>query len=139
MSKIITIEVNGRPAPAGSRNYYGKGRSAPASKYQKPWQEAVAIAAILAKPDVPLEGPIHLVVHFVISRPKSHYLKSYGLKKSAPTIPPIDFDKLIRSTADALTGPIYKDDKQIVKIEAEKCYSSLVTGAGAIIRIEEID
>lgn len=131
---MITINVTGRPAGAGSKSFY-QGKCAPASKYQKPWQEAVSAAAYLAKPDNLIEAPIVIDFSFMIKRPKSHYLKSKGLKDSAPTTPPIDLDKLIRSTADALTGLIYEDDKQIVEITAKKAYSPVRSASGARIKI----
>ena len=62
--------------------------------------------------------PISLVLSFSFIRPKSVSEK----KRPYHTVKP-DLDKLIRAVLDSLTNVAYKDDCQVVRIDAEKMYS----------------
>ena len=134
--------VCGKPRTSGSKTGYiknGKMILAPAGKYQKPWQEAVKWAAIQKGYHrmILLEGHLKLSVQFIFLRPKGHFKRDGELTKSARThhTTKPDLDKLTRAVADALTGIIWRDDSQIVEIEANKTYGS---PEGAYIKIEEI-
>lgn len=141
---IIELFVHGRAASAGSKTGFinkktGKIIMTPASKYTKPWVEAVKGEAIFRgyNGKFILENAIKLSIEFHIIRPKGHYKEDGTLKKSArpyPTVQP-DLTKLIRSTEDALTGLIWRDDSQVVKQETSKIYK---LPQGAVIKIEEI-
>jgi Holliday junction resolvase RusA-like endonuclease len=48
-----------------------------------------------------------------------------------------DLDKLVRCVADALTGVLYLDDKQVVDLHARKCYAIYPQGPHAIITLED--
>lgn len=74
------------------------------------------------------DGPLVMVCKFVMPRPKGHYgtgKNSGKLRPSAPvchTTKP-DTDNLIKFVWDCLNGEAWKDDTQIVGIEAKKFYA----------------
>lgn len=140
----VEIKVYGRPAPGGSKSGFvnkrtGKVNMAPASKYTKPWMINVAAVAKLQYWDRPMTGPVSLMITFKLLRPKSHWTKtgdlsSAGRKRPHPTVKP-DLTKLLRSTEDALTGIIWKDDAQVVRQSMAKryCHSDELPGAEIIV------
>jgi Holliday junction resolvase RusA-like endonuclease len=68
-------------------------------------------------------------VAFRLPRPKGHYGRR-GLRPSAPAYPNVmpDLDKLARAILDALTGIVWRDDAQVVRLDVEKIYhEELVT------------
>ena len=88
----------------------------------KPWREAVRQEAL--KTGAPMAmGAVTVDLVFRLARPKGHYNKG-GLREGAPmrVITKPDLDKLQRSTLDALTGVLFKDDSQVSAIFAIKCY-----------------
>jgi Holliday junction resolvase RusA-like endonuclease len=97
----------------------------------KPWAQAVAGAAILARAqsdrlDSPWRGvPIRVACRFYLPRVKADWgtgRNALKLKPSAAThhIRKPDVDKLVRGVLDALTGVLYGDDGQVVSAPAEK-------------------
>ncbi len=125
---MITFTVAGTlPAPQGSKRHVGHGVLIESSPNVKPWRQAVSAAALDARRrhgiHEPLRSPCTLSVVFLFPRPKGHY-GTRGIRPSAPrwkTTRP-DLDKLIRSTADALTSVLLFDDSQMVSICASKRY-----------------
>ncbi len=144
MSDTIHLWALGKPAGSGSKTAYRtpKGRMivTPASKYQKPWQEAVKwsfLESEYAKMK-PWIGPLDVKIDFCFVRPNNHFGtgKNAGLlKSSAPSYPAKrpDVDKLARSTLDGLTGLVMIDDSQIVVLTVRKIYSDH-SGADIIIK-----
>jgi Holliday junction resolvase RusA-like endonuclease len=94
----------------------------------KTWREDVKAAAVDAMNGrIPFEGPVELLVTFVLVKPKS-------VKRVWPFVRP-DLDKLLRSTGDALTSAgVYGDDSQLVKITAQKLYG-IHPGAEVLVRV----
>jgi crossover junction endodeoxyribonuclease RusA len=134
--KPIQFAVFGRPEPQGSKNAWvlptkngGKGRAImydQNAKKMKPYRQEVSRAALATLHDLeierPLAGehvPVSVELNFFFAKPKS-------TKKSVlfPAVKP-DVDKLIRSTFDALTGVLFKDDAQVVVVTARKFYDAL--------------
>ena len=142
MDKTISLWVPGIPATAGSKSgFYNKKLKrvimAPANKNQKPWMAMVRLIAQDKYRDPPLTGPIHLFVDFLFLRPKSHFgtgRNSIILKRSTPKFHLIkpDLTKLTRSVEDALTGVVWRDDSQVNKQTAHKCYGNY-TGVNILI------
>jgi crossover junction endodeoxyribonuclease RusA len=64
---------------------------------------------------VPVE--ISLIFHF--RRPET------ASKKRKRVVVKPDLDKLLRATLDALTGVVFHDDAQVVKVIAEKVYGDV--------------
>lgn len=144
----IEFTVHGTPQPQGSsRSFIPKGwkRAVITSdnKTLKPWRQDVAqmAAEAMAKqaagiqPNVhtgPFEGPVRLEVHFYFARPKS--LKKSVIQKTTKP----DVDKLARSVADSLSGIVFKDDSQIVRLIASKQFAGNVLPEGAHIIVHTL-
>ena len=150
-ARVITIRVNGIPAPQGSKRHVGKGRMVEQSKAVGPWREAVRSEVQRVKPAVgDIENRewmsfIHgcrVSVVFVFPRPASHYGsgKNAGtVRQSAPHRPAVrpDLDKLVRSTLDGLVmGNALRDDAHVVSLTASKIYADDGAEPGALITLE---
>jgi len=147
-AKVIEFFVAGTPATAGSKTPFiykskvnGKQRVAmcPANKKQKPWMAQVRAVAVEHYSGEPITKAIDLYCRFFLPRPKSHYGsgKNSGMvKDSAPEEPTgkPDLFKLVRAVEDALTSIIWRDDSQIITVNASKRYHDK---PGVEIRIEE--
>lgn len=79
---------------------------------------------LLNKP--PIEGAVQLELTFVLIKPKT-------VKRIYPFVRP-DLDKLCRAVLDALTEIAYKDDQQVVSLNANKIYGEQ---AGVFILLTE--
>jgi crossover junction endodeoxyribonuclease RusA len=129
---MIVFEVVGIPGPQGSKRHVGNGVMIESSKKVKPWRDDVrnAAQAWLDRNGNPplITEPVVLSVTFCLPRPKSR-------KKDivVPTTP--DLSKLIRSTEDALTGVLWKDDALVVEEHAYKFYADHDGRPGASIVI----
>lgn len=144
----ILIYVSGKPKPAGSKRafvlkkggvYTGKAIVTDACATSRDWKIDVQHAARDAYKGNPLEGPLKLVLCFLLERPKSHYRtgrNAHLLRLEAPPYPASkpDATKLCRAVEDALTGIVWKDDAQIVTQKISKRYSG---SAGVQIEIHE--
>jgi Holliday junction resolvase RusA-like endonuclease len=144
LERTLTFFVPGVPAPGGSKKtFIPKGGSRPVvvdagGKRNKDWRATVVKFAYDATIDYReyrmFEGPILVSLKFIMPRPKAHYGKK-GLKITAPlyhTSRP-DVIKLARSTEDAMTGIVWRDDAQIAVEHLEKVYGE-TTGAEITIR-----
>ena len=83
-----------------------------------------------------MNGPLRLTVTFSMGIPKTWSAKKKAeaeLGNIRPTSKP-DIDNLIKLVGDALNGIAYKDDSQIVEIQAVKKYGKPQT----IIHIKEV-
>jgi len=127
--EVITVTVNGLPAPQGSKKSVGNGRMIEVSKALGPWREAVRtetqnVLSAGAAP-IPRGVAVDLLVTFWLPRPKAHH-GARGLRPSAPRFHTtrVDLDKLVRAAGDGLTaGGVWQDDSQVVVIHAEKRYA----------------
>lgn len=133
---MIQFTVYGTPQPQGStRAFIPKGWQRPiittANKKNKPWRQEVSGAAVVA-----MEGQqildrkcaVGVTVDFYFTRPKS-------VHDSAKTTKP-DIDKLVRSVLDGMTGIVFTDDSQVVRIMASKQFGAperAVIQAGRIL------
>lgn len=114
----------------GGRKFFPMTQVVPASKGMKAYEKAVntkAQAAMIAEQG-PMDSPVVVKMQFFLKRPQAHTGtgKNAGILKEwaerlLPTKTP-DLDKLIRSTNDAMTGVVYKDDCQIIAILPTKRY-----------------
>ena len=143
---MITLRVDGEPAPQGSKSVGRHGGVYEKSRKVAPWRAAIKAAA-LADATLALAGPLTVEIAFLLPRPASHYRtgrNAHLLKDSAPTFPATrpDLDKLIRSTLDGLMGAgVYCDDGQVVNLGAIKRYANVALGqkpgAEITIRIDQ--
>lgn len=131
-SPQLKFFVPGVPAPGGSKTgFYNKKLErvmmTPASKKTKPWMQAVAGCVRADYYGEVLAGPLCVDFQFRFLRPQSHYGTGRNagcVKDSAPLYPITrpDRTKVMRSTEDALTGILWKDDSQIVSGDITKIY-----------------
>jgi crossover junction endodeoxyribonuclease RusA len=93
----------------------------------KKWQAEINRAAWSANQDRPADrrgdfqqGPIELSVRFFLPRPT-------GLAKSytGPHLKKPDLDKLVRAVKDALKDVVWKDDSQVIHVDAWKGYAAV--------------
>jgi Holliday junction resolvase RusA-like endonuclease len=132
--------VSGKPAPGGSKKVFpirkagvltGKFVVTDAGGMaNKNWRANVAHAGAQAMKERGLRPGVcalELELIFHLPRPKSHFLSKsvIQLRAGAPMFPITrpDVGKLARSTQDALTGIVWRDDAQVVKETHEKVYS----------------
>lgn len=127
----LTFFVPGIPRPGGSKKaFFRPGMKYPvitddAGEGNRNWRALVADFGGRAMAGQPLlEGPLRLDIVFHLARPKGHYGRK-GLLPSADAYPAKKPDvlKLARSTEDAMTGVVYRDDSQIVAEWLSKVYS----------------
>jgi crossover junction endodeoxyribonuclease RusA len=78
-----------------------------------------------------LDGPVRLTVAFYLPRPKEYAKRGGQAHLTAP-----DWDKLSRAVGDALTGLVYRDDKQIVEAFIAKFYADVDDVPHVEIRVE---
>lgn len=121
---MITLWVDGLPAPQGSKAFKGFRRGKPvlveSSKAVKPWRIAVKTEAVLKMIDhEPLCGPVDLTITFHLPAP----IRMPPARKGYPCVMP-DLSKLMRSTEDALTSAgVWHDDGQVVTATIRKRYA----------------
>lgn len=94
------------------------------NKHLKKWTAAVKFTA-LEKKCQPRNGPIWLMISYVLPRPKSHFNTIGDIKEAAPVYPlsKPDVDKMERAILDSLTGVAYCDDSQVVHVSHGKSYT----------------
>ena len=139
---MIHFFVPGVPQPGGSKRAFASksGRIIVMDdcKGNKDWKSTVKVFAQQAfAGKSPLAGPLRLAIVFHLLRPKGHFGRgknSDQIRASAPMFPTVkpDATKLLRSTEDAMTGVIWRDDAQIVEQIVRKIYSD-TTGADVVI------
>jgi Holliday junction resolvase RusA-like endonuclease len=151
----IAFFVYGVPAPGGSKKTFVPMRNGvpvrrpggsimvntidDAGQRNKNWRAAVAQAAGEAmRGREPLFSALSVRIVFNMPRPKDHFKTNGTLKGSAPVhhIKKPDVLKLGRSTEDAMTGIVWRDDSIIVNERLHKVYA--IGPAGASIEITEL-
>ena len=131
----IAFDVIGRPAPQGSKKSIGNNRFVESSKFLPAWRKDVRLAAenaVTVNGWEQVSGPVELEVMFYLDRPSS----VSTVKRPYPIVPP-DIDKLLRSVQDSLTGVVYEDDAQIIRVLAWKVYADTRV-PGAFVRVNEL-
>lgn len=132
----ITLNVEGRPAPQGSKKFGAHGQLLEASAYLRPWRAAVRRAAFeryaewgVSKAEILknrlIPGPVRFGAIFWM--PRDHRIDS-----------PPDLDKLLRATWDALTSAgVWEDDGRVIGIdflEKQHAPEDRPTGADIFVR-----
>ncbi len=161
---VIRIRVLGIPAPQGSKSYMGvsdagRPRFRESSKRVKPWRSDVRDAAldVIGKRSrgprseivnwTPLDGPVDVTLAFRLPRPKGHMLPANSRRPEPilhPAAPPKpigkpDLDKLTRAVLDALTGIVWRDDSQVVRLIVSKHYADDAPAGLDIWALDAID
>ena len=135
MTDIIRFRVRGVPIPQGSmRAFVVKGRPIITSSNRnlKAWRDIVASEAQRYAPPSLILGPVRVRLWFRLPRPKTLP------KRIVDAVKRPDLDKLCR-VLDSFTGVIWKDDSQVVRIEAEKRYEDGLNPSGVEVEIVPVD
>lgn len=163
---VVEFAVYGAPEPRGSKSsmviYVNRAKKVPARRPDggivsvvvdtndgpsKKWMELVDIAArtALPQPWAPIEDTaLEVELTFFLERIEGHYgtgRNSRLVKDSARARPHVrpDTDKLGRGTLDALSGIVWKDDGQLVRVVQEKHYAvpkgEHDDGQGVMVRV----
>lgn len=156
-SAIVSFFVPGKPAKKGSHNsraFVGAGGQLGSYTYDADkgltkWAKAVHVVALAAVREqrgtgyTPTIAPVAVRVTFLFARPKSHGLR-WGTRGKPRQLPPPtsrmlgDVDKLCRGFLDSLTGVVWQDDSQVVRLEAEKAYCEVNETPGARVIVLEV-
>ena len=134
----ITLRLDGSPV-GKSRPRFTKGGRAYTPKKTRHYEELIADAAAKAMQGVKYnDAPVQVFMIAYMEIPKSYSdakRKRCMAGQHSPTRP--DVDNIIKAVLDGCNGIVYKDDCQIVSINAKKVYSA-VAGVDVMVR-EEID
>lgn len=128
--RICTFTVNGRPTPLPRMRYFRNGLW----NKVKPQSTAFRTAVKQAVPETndgvifDISVPLCVRIWFYLKRPTIDFVggkrRPANLRKSASdsSILPIgpDVDNLTKFVLDALNDLVYKDDRQVVKLEVTK-------------------
>jgi crossover junction endodeoxyribonuclease RusA len=120
---VIAFTVIGHAQPQGSTKAFNvPGKRYPVVTSDNPnlkdWRTLVAYAAQQQAAGGPLSGGVRVMLDFALQRPKSLPKRtSQHLKKP-------DIDKLARAVLDALTGILYHDDSEVVRLDVTKRYAA---------------
>lgn len=124
----ISFEVFGVAEPKGSaRAFMPKGAKYPVVTSDNPnlkkWEQTIRgeLQRVMKQTDGHtltqiFNSPVAVGLRFHLPRPKSRKKAKY------PTTRP-DVDKLARAAIDALSGVAFKDDNQVVAVQARKVYA----------------
>ena len=154
---LVSFFVPGKPAKKGSHNsraFVGAGGQLGSYTYDADkgltkWAKAVHVVALAAVREqrgtgyTPTIAPVAVRVTFLFARPKSHGLR-WGTRGKPRQLPPPtsrmlgDVDKLCRGFLDSLTGVVWQDDSQVVRLEAEKAYCEVNETPGARVVVLEV-
>jgi len=148
---VITLRVDGEPAPQGSKSIVSRGGKTwmiEKSRKVEPWRAAIKAAARngqhLRLSEPIYAGAVEVTITFTLARPRSHYgtgRNAEFVKAGAPLYPYTrpDLDKLVRSTLDGLKiAGLLGDDGQVASLTAHKRYCRDGELPGADITIEGI-
>lgn len=135
-ASALVFTVRGVPVPQGSMKGFvlpsGQVAITSDNPKLKQWRKTVADTArveLWCRPGdqrQPLAGPVRLALVFVLPRPPSL------AKRIVDHVHKPDLDKLVRAVCDALTGVVWVDDRQVVRLHAEKEYGA-VPGVSVIV------
>ena len=135
----ICFEVLGIPVGKGRPRFYRRGKFMGTYTPDKTrnYEENFLSQALKFKPEIPLESDLSVSLIFFFPIPASFSKAKKILANSEMLFvsKKPDIDNLIKSVLDPLNGIFYNDDKQVVKVTAEKRYSMIPRIA---VKIEEI-
>lgn len=132
----VAFYAHGRPKPQGSKRGFvqgGKVRLVEAGgDAHKDWRATVTSAALEAMGDRPLlDGALNVRLVFALPRPKAHP----KTKRTWPVARP-DIDKLVRSVLDSMSHVVFRDDSQVVHLQACKVWAEIDTPSGAGVAVK---
>jgi len=144
----VKFFIPGRPATAGSKKGFPVRTKTgirvaivdSSGQRGKDWRSDCKRFASDFAPDELYQGPLGVTLRFQLHRPKSHYGSGKNERKRKPSAPikhiqTPDVLKLARAVEDALTGIIWKDDKQICAEFIEKEWVDPWDTQGVLVEI----
>lgn len=148
--RSVSFTVAGRPVPQGSKRAfvnYWTGQPVMkemAGERLSDWRSAVRDAAVRVMLGMapgaarePLTGPLSVSLAFTLRKPST----APKTRRTYPDKRP-DLDKLVRAALDALTGPLFADDAQVIALVAAKLYPGEGLGAlphpGVMVTVQQI-
>lgn len=137
---LLLARVKGAPVTEGNMVAVGGKVFHRSAARLNAWREAVGWEAKAQYHDLPTENPVQVSLKFWLQRPKSHFDAHGLLRPTAPRIPESrpDIDKLVRAVLDALTGVVFADDSQVVRLIAEKWYAMPEHHSGVEVGVYEL-
>jgi Holliday junction resolvase RusA-like endonuclease len=131
---VITFVVPGKPQPlqrarVGRIGAHARMYDTEANTTNKATVGFHASCAMKGKPL--LQGPLRLNVCFYIEKPKSKVRKNSNPFPYPDSKP--DLDNCIKLVCDALNGVVWKDDAQVVRLEASKRWINGNVGAPSTV------
>ncbi len=150
MAPTITFQVIGTPRPGGSKTgFYNKKLARvmmvdASGQKGKDWRTSVQAAAMEAYDGPLLQGAVRLYLHFLFSRPKSHYGTGRNASRLKPSAPQYhtqkpDLTKIVRSVEDALAGIVWKDDSQVTAGSPSKSWIGGADRSGVYVTITPLE
>lgn len=121
----ITLMVDGKPQAKGRPRFTGTGRAYTPERTRT--AEEIMQGEMRQACPAPLEGPLELGISFRFRRPQNWSRAKReaiddGLEVWHTGRP--DLDNLIKLVKDAGNGVLWRDDAQIVRLEADKIYAA---------------
>jgi crossover junction endodeoxyribonuclease RusA len=149
----IEFTVAGQPVPQGSSRAFRAGdhaRLVSTTPRLSAWRADIAAEAraAMARRQVIAQGPIAIRLEFrPRPRPESHFLPANSrrpvriLRPDAPVwndgTP--DADKLARAALDALSGVVWRDDRQVASLTALTLWPDDGETTGVDVRIHQLE
>jgi len=129
---LLKFKIPGKPIAKGRPRFDPRTRRAITPKKTARYEAHVSLMAQFAMRaaglSAPLEGPIALRLVLLHPRPKkvsrSHVLHGCAERAFCAGGGPIpDLSNVVKALEDGLQGVVFSDDRQIVYLEASKCYA----------------
>jgi Holliday junction resolvase RusA-like endonuclease len=120
--------VMGEPKPQGRPRSCVRGNHASAYEDKKDREDKMNIRAQIVTQHPTLIGPgqpVALSLEYYLPRPKVHFDVKGNIKPrfmDAPHVSRPDCDNLEKKIKDSLSGIVWYDDCQVVRVEHEKAY-----------------
>lgn len=148
-SIVLSCTVTGIPAPAGSKSAFAIKRGGvytgktvvtdSGGEKTADWKRTVKFFVrehFASQP--PEDGPLGMLLVFMMPRPKGHFRSGKHAGKLKPTTPQYhckkpDTTKLVRGVEDAMSGVVWRDDTQIVKQHAVKIWADESPGVFILV------
>lgn len=134
--RLETISLNIPGKPLAFARTRGENRFTPSP--QRAYASLIGLLAnqAMARAGLdPLDGPLEMQMRATYAYPDS-WSEAKRTREVFKTSKP-DADNIVKIVADALSTIVYRDDAQIVRVNAEKCYGEIEGVTVVISQIEQ--
>lgn len=111
---VISFTLSIDPLPKGRPRLGSRGNVYTPPQTRR-YENDLQMLMLPYRPKKPIEGPVILIIHFFLKRPKKQ-------KHASPTGRP-DIDNLTKSVMDSMNGIFWLDDSQVVYSCVSKHYA----------------